>query len=77
MPDPLYSLEIQTDSVNITRRLDGQDFEKIKYIYIYNKSLQDWTLSKKRRYTNEETVNYEIKGELLSDFSYCKDIEQP
>lgn len=53
VPNPLDLLEIENDAIMITRRLDGHDLERLKYVYQYNSSLNDWQMvGKKKIYGN-------------------------
>lgn len=71
LPDPLYSFDIKSDTISITRRLDGHNFERILYVYKYNSRLRDWVLISKKKYSENESVLYETENALLSNFSYC------
>lgn len=71
LPDPLYSFDIKSDTISITRRLDGHNFERILYVYKYNSKLKDWVLVSKKKYSENESILYETENELLSNFSYC------
>lgn len=71
VPDPLYSLEIKSDSVKLTRRMDGQNIELIKYIYKFDALQLDWKLVLKRRYSESSSTTYDIhNANWLRDFSY-------
>jgi len=71
LPDPLYSFDIKSDTISVTRRLDGHNFERILYVYKYNSKLRDWVLISKKKYSENESILYETNSEFLSNFSYC------
>jgi hypothetical protein len=72
LPDPLYSLEIESDTVTLMQRLDGREIEKIEHVYKFNVGLDDWVLISKRRIMSDNVTLLEVDGmKLLSNFSYC------
>lgn len=74
VPDPLYSLEIKSDSIKLTRRMDGQNAELIKYIYRFDSRQLDWKLVLKKKYSENNSTIYSLDGaSWLMDFSYCRE----
>jgi hypothetical protein len=74
VPDPLYSLEIKSDSIKLTRKMDGQNAELIKYVYKFDSHQFDWKLIFKKRYSESNSMTYRLDNvNWLRDFSYCRE----